>query len=65
MRVEKQAFNPMLLGPRGMCTNLVYFGECANAACTYNHLPPPEGITALSALLVRLKKMTDSNLQKG
>lgn len=64
MRVEKQAFNPMLLGPRGTCMDYMYMGECVNAACTYNH-SPPEGITASPALVARLKKLTDSNLQKG
>ena len=65
MRVEKQAFAQMVLGPRGTCMDFVYFGECANAACTYNHSTPPGGITVPPALLVRLKKMTDSNLMKG
>ena len=64
LRVEKQAFNSMVLGPRGTCMDFVYLGECANAACTYNH-SPPEGITASPALLGRLKKITESNLQKG
>ncbi|KAI2489625.1 hypothetical protein MHU86_24956 [Fragilaria crotonensis] len=64
MRVEKQAFNPMLLGPRGTCMDYMYMGECVNAACTYNH-SPPEGITASPALVARLKKLTDSNLQKA
>ena len=45
--------------------DFVYFGECANAACTYNHSTPPGGITVPPALLVRLKKMADSNLMKG
>jgi hypothetical protein len=66
MRVEKQPFAQMVLGPRGTCMDYMYFGECANPMCTYNHSTPPGGtITASPALLARLKKMTDNNLMKG
>ena len=65
MRTEKQAFAQMVLGPRGTCMDFVYFGECSNVMCTYNHSIPPGGITVPPALLVRLKKMTESNLMKA
>jgi hypothetical protein len=65
MRTEKQAFAQMVLGLRGTCMDFVYFGECSNVMCTYNHSIPPGGITVPPALLVRLKKMTESNLMKA
>lgn len=65
MRVERQPFAQMVLGPRGTCMDYVYFGECTSAECTYNHTIPTGGIPVPPALLTRLKKMTDSNLTKG
>ena len=65
MRVEKQAFAQMVLGPRGTCMDYVHHGECVNPTCTYNHSTPPGGIRVPPALLVQLKKLTESNLMKG